>query len=120
MSSIGGALWNTLLPRRLQENLPEVAKVNSTAIFRSIVVAQAYEPGSEIRDAINLSYRTTQQTLAIGSLSLSIPLLLVMFLFKNVELETEDKEKDRIAEEQLAAVGQTREAVEGCPTKTII
>lgn len=116
--SIGGALWNTLLPRRLQANLPEAAKANSTAIFRSIVVAQAYEPGSEIRDAINLSYRTTQQTLAIGSLSLSIPLLLMMLFFKNVELETEDKEKDRIAEEQLAAVGQTRKAADDSPTKT--
>lgn len=103
MSSIGGALWNTILPRRLQGSLPEAAKANSTAIFRSIVVAQAYEPGSQIRDAINLSYRTTQQTLAIGSLSLSITLLLMMLFFKNVELETEDKEKDRIAEEQLAA-----------------
>ncbi|KAI1057494.1 hypothetical protein LB507_011598 [Fusarium sp. FIESC RH6] len=117
-NSIGGALWNTLLPRRLQENLPEVAKVNSTAIFRSIVVAQAYEPGSEIRDAINLSYRTTQQTLAIGSLSLSIPLLLMMLFFKNVELETEDKKKDRIAEEQLAVVGQAGEMVRDCPSKT--
>ena len=80
-------------------------------------MAQAYEPGSEIRNAINLSYRTTQQTLAIGSLSLSIPLLIMMLFFKNVELETEDKEKDRIGEEQLAAAGQTGHTVDTSLTR---
>ncbi|KAM6518877.1 hypothetical protein FSOLCH5_007642 [Fusarium solani] len=106
LSSIGGALWNTLLPRRLAANLPEVDKANSTAIFRSIVAAQSYEPGTATRDAINLSYRLTQQTLAIGSLSLSIPLLIIMFFFRNVKLEKEDEKRNEVAEQQLAAAGQ--------------
>ncbi|KAF5984882.1 siderophore iron transporter mirA [Fusarium coicis] len=106
---IGGALWNTLLPRRLAANLPEEVKANSTAIFRSIVVAQSYELGTETRDAINLSYRMTQQTLAIGSLSLSIPLLLMMFFFRNIKLAKEDNERNEIAEQQLAAAGQNVE-----------
>ncbi|RSL68117.1 hypothetical protein CEP53_002729 [Fusarium sp. AF-6] len=105
-NSIGGALWNTLLPRRLAPNLPEVDKANSTIIFRSIVAAQSYEPGTATRDAINLSYRLTQQTLAIGSLSLSIPLLLIMFFFRNVKLEKEDEKRNEVAEQQLAAAGQ--------------
>ncbi|KAF5238812.1 hypothetical protein FAUST_5315 [Fusarium austroamericanum] len=105
-NSIGGALWNTFLPRRLLSNLPESDKANFTAIFRSIVVAQSYKIGTPTRDAINLSYRSTQQTLAIGSLSLSIPLLLMLFFFRNVKLEKEDKERNQIAEEQLAAAGQ--------------
>ena len=62
--------------------------------------------GTETRDAINLSYRMTQQTLAIGSLSLSIPLLLMMFFFRNVKLAKEDNERNEIAEQQLAAAGQ--------------
>ncbi|KAJ4181842.1 hypothetical protein NW755_010841 [Fusarium falciforme] len=106
LSSIGGALWNTLLPRRLATNLPEVDKANSTAIFRFIVAAQSYEPGTATRDAINLSYRLTQQTLAIGSLSLSIPLLIIMFFFRNVKLEKEDEKRNEVAEQQLAAAGQ--------------
>ncbi|KAJ4321844.1 hypothetical protein N0V84_005139 [Fusarium piperis] len=105
-NSIGGALWNTLLPRRLAENLPEVDKANSTTIFRSIVAAQSYEPGTATRDAINLSYRRTQQTLAIGSLSLSIPLLLIMYFFRNVKLEKEDEKRNELAEQQLTAAGQ--------------
>ncbi|KAL6362462.1 hypothetical protein LRP88_03744 [Fusarium phalaenopsidis] len=103
---IGGALWNTLLPRRLAANLPEVDKANSTVIFRSIVAAQSYEPGTATRDAIDLSYRLTQQTLAIGSLSLSIPLLIIMFFFRNVKLEKEDEKRNEVAEQQLAAAGQ--------------
>lgn len=110
LSSIGGALWNTLLPRRLSANLPEEVKANSTAIFRSIVVAQSYELGTETRDAINLSYRMTQQTLAIGSLSLSIPLLLMMFFFRNVKLAKEDDVRNEVAEQQIAAAGQKLES----------
>ncbi|KAI8715012.1 hypothetical protein NCS52_01008000 [Fusarium sp. LHS14.1] len=105
-NSIGGALWNTLLPRRLSANLPEIDKANSTTIFRSIVAAQSYEPGTATRDAINLSYRMTQQTLAIGSLSLSVPLLIIMFFFRNVKLEKEDEKRNEVAEQQLAAAGQ--------------
>ncbi|KAG5748829.1 hypothetical protein H9Q70_008508 [Fusarium xylarioides] len=115
--SIGGALWNTLLPRRLAANLPEEVKANSTAIFRSIVVAQSFELGTETRDAINLSYRMTQQTLAIGSLSLSIPLLLMMFFFRNVKLAKEDDERNEIAEQQLAAAGQRLESGQSEPSE---
>ncbi|KAG5805390.1 hypothetical protein H9Q74_010987 [Fusarium xylarioides] len=114
---IGGALWNTLLPRRLAANLPEEVKANSTAIFRSIVVAQSFELGTETRDAINLSYRMTQQTLAIGSLSLSIPLLLMMFFFRNVKLAKEDDERNEIAEQQLAAAGQRLESGQSEPSE---
>ncbi|TXC10892.1 hypothetical protein FocTR4_00007754 [Fusarium oxysporum f. sp. cubense] len=115
--SIGGALWNTLLPRRLSANLPEEAKANSTAIFRSIVVAQSYELGTETRDAINLSYRMTQQTLAIGSLSLSIPLVLMMFFFRNVKLAKEDDERNEVAKQQLAAAGQRLESGHNEPSE---
>jgi hypothetical protein len=114
--SIGGALWNTLLPRRLSSNLPEEVKANSTAIFRSIVVAQSYELGTETRDAINLSYRMTQ-TLAIGSLSLSVPLLLMMFFFRNVKLAKEDGERNEVVEQQLAAAGQRLESGQNQPSE---
>lgn len=110
-------MWNTLLPRRLSANLPEEAKANSTAIFRSIVVAQSYELGTETRDAINLSYRMTQQTLAIGSLSLSIPLVLMMFFFRNVKLAKEDDERNEVAEQQLAAAGQRLESGQNEPSE---
>lgn len=70
------------------------------------MAAQSYEPGTATRDAINLSYRLTQQTLAIRSLSLSIPLLIIIFFFRNVKLEKVDEKRNEVAEQQLAAAGQ--------------
>ncbi|KAM0331578.1 hypothetical protein ACHAQA_003257 [Verticillium albo-atrum] len=87
---------------------------NSTAIFRSIVVAQSFEPGTPTRNAINLSYRQTQQTLAIASLCLSIPLLIIMFLVRNVDFVAEDKKKALLAEQEAAeALEQEAARVEG-------
>ncbi|EEY21946.1 siderophore iron transporter mirA [Verticillium alfalfae VaMs.102] len=95
-NSVSGAIWNTILPRRLLEHLPEAAKENSRAIFRSIVAAQSFAIGTPERSAINLSYRQTQQTLAIASLSISIPLLLIMLLIRNVDFVAEEKKKAQL------------------------
>ncbi|KAH6686446.1 major facilitator superfamily domain-containing protein [Plectosphaerella plurivora] len=92
-NSISGAIWNTVLPRRLTSNLPESEQANAFAIFRSIVVAQKYEKGTAVREAINLSYRQTQQTLAIASLALAAPLLIMMLFNKNVKLQEEDEKR---------------------------
>lgn len=101
--SVSGAIWNTILPRRLLQHLPEAAKENSRAIFRSIVAAQSFAIGTPERNAINLSYRQTQQRLAIASLSISIPLLIIMLLIRNVDFVAEEKKKAQLAEEQAAA-----------------
>lgn len=89
-NSISGAIWNTILPRQLKANLPEDQKKNAMAIFRSIVTAQKHVKGTAIRNAIDLSYRQTQQRLAIASLSISVPLLLLMLLSRDVSLGKED------------------------------
>ncbi|KAG7114728.1 Siderophore iron transporter mirA like protein [Verticillium longisporum] len=102
-NSVSGAIWNTILPRRLLQHLPEAAKENSRAIFRSIVAAQSFAIGTPERNAINLSYRQTQQRLAIASLSISIPLLIMMLLIRNVDFVAEEKKKAQLAEEQAAA-----------------
>ncbi|KAM0276360.1 hypothetical protein ACHAQH_006807 [Verticillium albo-atrum] len=109
-NSVSGAIWNTILPRRLLQHLPEEVKENSRAIFRSIVVAQRFEQGTPVREAINLSYRQTQQTLAIASLSISIPLLIIMFLVRNVDFVAEEKKKTLQAEEQAAVALQAEAA----------
>lgn len=71
-------------------------------MFRSLVRAQEYEMGTPTRDAINLSYRQTQQILAISSLSLSLPLLIMMLFFKDIKMSQEDKRRDEVADEQFA------------------
>lgn len=107
--SISGAIWNTVLPRRLADNLPDEGKQNATAIFRSIVVAQSFEWGTPMREAVNASYRQTQQTLAIASVAISAPLLIIMFFTRNVKLAAEDKRRAEEEEDMLAAEQQGRE-----------
>lgn len=114
-NSISGAIWNTILPRKLQANLPEAARENATAIFRSIVVAQSFEKGTPTRDAIDLSYRQTQQTLAIGSFAISVPLLVLMLLSRNIQLGKEDEKRQEELEQEgvvLEEVNKTAAANE--------
>ncbi|KAJ4315091.1 hypothetical protein N0V84_008539 [Fusarium piperis] len=97
--TISGAIWNSLLPRKLNANF---GKEVGGKIFGSIVVARKYEVGSPERNAIDKCYRQTQQTLAIGSVSVSSILLLLVFLVQNVKLGEEDTKRSAQADEELA------------------
>lgn len=103
-------MWNTFLPRRLREHLPEDQQDIVPVVFRSIVRAQEYEMGTPTRDAINLSYRQTQQILAIGSLGLSLPLLMMMVFFKDIKMGQEDKRRAEVADEQFALAERQKDS----------
>ncbi|RSL85996.1 hypothetical protein CEP52_015963 [Fusarium oligoseptatum] len=108
--TISGAIWNSLLPRKLNANF---GKEVGGKIFGSIVVAQKYEVGSPERNAIDKCYRQTQQTLAIGSVSVSALLVLLAFLVQNVKLGEEDTKRAAQADEELAwAIKQKEEQEE--------
>lgn len=110
-NSVSGALWNTILPRRLRENLPEAESKQLTAIFRSLKVAQSFEVGTPMRVGIDASYRQTQQVLAIASVSISVPLLLVLYFVKNVRLGEVDKEREEKGKQWLEGVGRNDGAI---------
>ncbi|KPM37951.1 Siderophore iron transporter mirA [Neonectria ditissima] len=106
-TTISGAIWNSLLPRKLNTHFNAT---ESQTIFGSIVVAQAYEVGSSERNAIDECYRQTQQTLAIGSVSVAALLLLSVFLVRNVNLGAEDTKRAVQADEELAWAIKAKEA----------
>lgn len=112
--TISGAIWNSLLPRKLNANFGEEV---GRKIFGSIVVAQKYEVGSPERNAIDKCYRQTQQTLAIGSVSVSALLLLLAFLVQNVKLGDEDTKRAAQADEELAWAIKQKEAQEEEPVE---
>ncbi|KAH7240526.1 hypothetical protein MRS44_012936 [Fusarium solani] len=112
--TISGAIWNSLLPRKLNANFGEEV---GRKIFGSIVVAQKYEVGSPDRNAIDKCYRQTQQTLAIGSVSVSALLLLLAFLVQNVKLGEEDTKRAAQADEELAWAIKQKEAQEEEPVE---
>lgn len=92
-TSVGGAIWNNMLPKKLTTYLPESAKANAFKIYKSIVVAQKFAKGTPIRSAIDQSYRETQRLLAIAATCALAPMLIVMFALKTVDLSKVDEAK---------------------------
>lgn len=105
--TVSGAIWNSLLPRKL---IAYFGEEEGRKIFGSIVVARGYEAGSADRDAIDTCYRQTQQTLAIGSVCVSGLLLVMVYLVHNVKLGAEDEKRAAKADEELAWAIKQKEA----------
>ncbi|KAF5012339.1 hypothetical protein FDECE_1566 [Fusarium decemcellulare] len=110
--TVSGAIWNSLLPRKLNANF---GAEEGQKIFGSIVVAQNYTVGSTERNAIDKCYRQTQQTLAIGSVSVSAVLLGLVYLAQNVKLGEEDDKRAMQADEELAWAIKQKEAQGDAP-----
>ena len=53
-----------------------------------------------MRTAIDLSYRETQQTLAIAATAGLAPMLLIMFALKNVDLSKRQAEQEHDSDEE--------------------
>lgn len=101
-SAISGAVWNNTLPARLVENLPDEYKDQASTIFSSIKVAMKYARGTDVRNAIVLSYKQVQRILAIVAFAVMIPNLVLMFFIRDVKLSNDmtlvDHEEDIDAE----------------------
>lgn len=115
-TSVGGAIWNGVLPGRLTRYLPEEGKSQAQAIFKSIVVAQQYAVGSAMRLAIDHAYRDTMRYLAIAATSGLAPMLLIMFAIKSIDLgkkqpgSSEVEAFERVANEKEVVNDEVREA----------
>ncbi|KAL6863130.1 hypothetical protein ACO1O0_003374 [Amphichorda felina] len=96
-TSVGGAIWNSMLPNKLQKYLPGDMQDKAQGIYKSIVVAKKFVAGTPARAAIDRSYRETQQVLAIAATAGLAPMLLIMFALRNVKLDK--KEDDKPSEE---------------------
>lgn len=104
--TISGAIWNSLLPRKLRARFD---RDTADEIFGSLVVARSYEKGTPERDAINEAYRQTQQSLAIASVSIASLLLAIVWLNRNVKLAEEDEKRAAQASEELAWAAKQQE-----------
>lgn len=112
--TISGAIWNALLPRKLKASFGET---EGETIFGSIVVAKSYEVGTAARDEIDRCYRETQQTLAIGSVSVAAILTVLVFLIRNVKLGEEDQKRAAQADEEFAWALKNKEEQGEAPTE---
>ncbi|KAH7136728.1 major facilitator superfamily domain-containing protein [Dactylonectria estremocensis] len=114
-TSVSGAIWNNLLPKKLNKYLPDSAKEQAMAIYKSIVIAQKFEKGTAVRAGIDKSYRETQQLLAIAATVALIPMLGVMLAIKTIDLtkdesdNSDDNKSTDGDEPQVATKGGVKE-----------
>ncbi|KAK5625724.1 hypothetical protein RRF57_001440 [Xylaria bambusicola] len=86
-NAIAGALWNNVLPQKLEEFLPDDAKNRTAEIFGSIVVQQSFPFGTPERDAIVAAYGDVQRKLVIAG-SAFLPLAIIFILvWKNINVK---------------------------------
>ncbi|KAL1297323.1 hypothetical protein AAFC00_004871 [Neodothiora populina] len=78
--AIAGAMWTSIFPVKLAQNLPADSLADLDSIYGDITVQSSYPMGSPTRDAINLSYGQTQRLMLITATCLySITLVSTMF-----------------------------------------
>ncbi|KAI0478338.1 MFS general substrate transporter [Xylaria cf. heliscus] len=86
-NAVAGAIWNNVLPQKLEEFLPEDAKNRTAEIFGSIVIQQSFPFGTPERDAIVAAYGDVQRKLVIAG-SAFLPLAIIfIFIWKNINVK---------------------------------
>ncbi|GAA5863975.1 hypothetical protein JCM1840_000654 [Sporobolomyces johnsonii] len=88
--SLAGAVWSTVLPRRLIFHLPAEQHDLIPRIIASLPYALSFPPGSPIRLAIDQSYVDVQKWLNNLAMVMLLPALVAVCSMKNVNLEKED------------------------------
>jgi hypothetical protein len=86
-----GAVWSTLLPKRLRLHLPDGSDDLIPQILKSLPFAMSFPEGTPIRLAINESYVDVQRVLNTLAIVILGPALIAMCCMKNVHLEREDQ-----------------------------
>lgn len=85
-----GAIWSSLLPRRLRTHLPPEDSSLIPDIISSLPYAISFEPGTPTRMAIDQAYVDVQRVLNATAIALLLPGILAVCRMRNVHLERED------------------------------
>lgn len=102
-SAISGALWSTLLKRKLGLYLPGEALPALESIFGDFVAASAYEMGSPERMAIIRAYDETMKQLLIVALVACVPMWPCALAMKGLDLG----EVEKMVEERGVVIGKS-------------
>ncbi|OAP60323.1 MFS transporter, SIT family, siderophore-iron:H+ symporter [Fonsecaea erecta] len=87
-STIAGAMWTGIFPKKLLKYLPASAQGNFANIYGDLTVQASYPLGSPTRDAINRSYAETQRYMLIAATSLYTITLVSVGLWQDVDVRT--------------------------------
>ncbi|XP_014553622.1 hypothetical protein COCVIDRAFT_29193 [Bipolaris victoriae FI3] len=88
-STIAGAIWTGVFPKRLLANLPVNVLPEFAKIYGSLQVQAMYPVGSPTRDAINLSYAQTQRYLLITATCINSLSLVSVAFWEDIDLKNQ-------------------------------
>jgi MFS family permease len=86
-STIAGAIWTGVFPKKLAEYLPADAQSDLASIYGSITVQSSYPVGSPARDGINHAYSDTQKLMLIAATCLYSVTLASVFFWRDVNVK---------------------------------
>lgn len=74
-------------------------------------MAQEYEVGTPVREAIDTAYRGSQRLLGIAALASLVPMLVIMFFLENVKLDERTTAVENNDDEGNAGKSEAQEKV---------
>ncbi|KAK0712758.1 major facilitator superfamily domain-containing protein [Lasiosphaeria miniovina] len=86
-STIAGAIWQGVFPKRLYEYLPAESKDDYAAIYGSITVQMSYPFGSDTRHAINQAYGDSQKYMLIAATAVQAVSVVCVLLWRDVKVK---------------------------------
>ena len=93
--SIGGAMWNNIMPQELYARLPEGSKDQARVIFGSLNVQMSFADGTLEREAIVGAYAHVQRLMVIAG-ACFIPLCIAsIFIWKNINVKKLEEEQGK-------------------------
>lgn len=99
---MAGAVWTTLLPKRLALHLPPDAHPLIPKIVDSLVYAMSFPSGSPEREGINAAYVDVQRILNILALAALGPALMSMLCMEDVYLDNGEESRHHSKERSRA------------------
>ncbi|KAJ5721079.1 uncharacterized protein N7483_009013 [Penicillium malachiteum] len=86
-AAISGAIWTSLIPKKLQQYLPEETKSHAEEIFGKLTTALEYPMGSPTRIAINRAYQETMNRLLTFAVIVTLPLIPLSLIMVDYKLD---------------------------------
>lgn len=86
-AAISGAIWSSLIPKKLEQYLPEETKSHAGEIFGKLTKALEYPMGSPTRLGINRAYQETMNRLLTFAIVVTLPLIPLSLLMVDYKLD---------------------------------
>lgn len=93
--SIAGAIWNNLLPEKLDFYLPDSAKNQTLAIFGDIEQQIAFPDGSPEREAIVSALGDVMRLMVIAGVALMPLCIACIYSWKNINVKKLEEERGK-------------------------